>query len=221
MILKQPLRLIDEFLLRVGGVSLYRQLGLPVPGEGREAALEGHFALEVRERGKKVASREGKNVCTLTGREFFLARAVLAAVSPTRTQQRLDCLRYIGLGSGTQPEVSGVSALAAPMPYIGAEFLAPLQLPVWVDDTGGSGTRTAIQLIREYAGGEVSLGATATVSEAGLYSDGDPTNDWDITAAPTDLASASSRAPFFYRTFDPIIKTTDRTIRIVWTIRHL
>ena len=215
--MNSALRVRDGILVYLGGL-IFRSLG-----HKPEATLgiRGDMRIEARERGKLVTTREGHNVCTLSGREFLLERAVLSAVAPSRVQTRSDCLRYIGMGSGAQPEVSGVTSLVQPIPYVAGEFLAPLNLPVWTLDSGGSGTRTAVQLVREFSAGELSLGATVLVSEAGLYSDGDPNNDMEVGDTPTDLATAGGRAPFFYRSFDPITKNTDRTIRIVWTIRHL
>jgi hypothetical protein len=183
-------------------------------------ALKGHLRLEVRERGKLVTTREGENICTLTGREFLLQRAVLQAVSPSRQEVRSDCLRYIGFGTGAQPEVSNIASLVSPLAYGGGQFLAPLDLPTWVTGSDGTGAAVEVQLSRTFSEGELSPGETVLLTEAGLFSDGDPAENWEV-GAPTDLVSAGARAPFFYKVFDPIVKTTGRTIRMVWSIRHL
>ena len=218
-VLKTPLRAVDSLRLWVKGLRAppERVIG----SHEREVQMEGHFHLEVRERGKKVTSRMGKNICTLTGREFLLQRAVLLATTPTRAELRSDCLRYVGFGTGAQPEVSGVTSLVAPTPYAGGQFLAPLDLPTWVTGTDGTGSALEVQLSRTFSEGELSLGATVILTEAGLFSDGDPTDDWAVGSTPTSLAAAGSRAPFFYKAFEPLPKTTGRTVRLVWSIRHL
>lgn len=218
--LKSRGRVLDGVRVYLSGAlaRAAEALGAEPTGRRAEGQVKGHMEATLFERGKRVTVRDGHNVCTLTGREFFLERAVAATLIPSRTEVRSDLLRYVGVGSGSLPEVAGVSALAAPLPWAGGEFLAPFNLPVWAED-GEFGSRTSLQLIREFAGGEISLGETVQVSEAGLFSDGDPDNDWAVGEAPTDLVTAGGRAPFFYRSFEPLMKTTSRSLRIVWTIR--
>ena len=72
---------------------------------------------------------------------------------------------------------------------------------------------------REFAAGEISLGYNVVLTEAGLFTDGDPDDDWAYTATPTDFASTAGRAPMAYKTYEPITKTTDFNLRAIWTVR--
>jgi hypothetical protein len=183
----------------------------------RGIEIVGRFRLEVRERGKLVGSRVGRNICTQTGREFIAESLALAAFSP-RTRYRLDSIAYLGLGTGSQPSVASITSLVEPIPYATGEFLAPVQVPATFPTPTLS--RTAVQFIREYGRDEISLGgATVVLTEAGLFSDGDPDDNWSIDATPTDFATTSSRAPFFYKGFDPLPITSDRTAKIIWEVR--
>jgi len=183
-----------------------------------DPSIEGRFRLEVRERGKLRGVREGRNICTLTGREHIAELIALGSLSP-RTTIRDDRIAYIGVGTGSQPEVSNISSLVEPTPYKTAEFLAPLVFPASFPATSSTAQNTAVQFIREFGKNEVSLGYNVVLTEAGLFTDGDPDNDWDTSATPTDYSTASGRAPMFYKTFEPITKTTEFTLRIVWEVR--
>lgn len=181
-----------------------------------DPTIEGRFRLELfDERGKRRGLREGKNICTLTGREHIAQLLALAARSP-RTTYREDRISYFGVGTGAQPEVSNITSLIEPVPYRTAEFLAPVLAPATFP-TGDS--QTSVQFVREYGKNEISLGYNVVLTEAGMFTDGDPNNDFDISGTPTDYSTTSGRAPMFYKTFEPITKTTQFSLRGVWEVR--
>lgn len=182
-------------------------------------AIKGFFQAETRERGKLVQQTEGFNVWTLTGREYLAELIALQASSP-RTVYRDDRISYIGLGSGSQAEEAEVSSLVTPIPYSPGEFLAPVLSPATFPASSASATKTAVRFIREYGLSEISLGFDVVLTEAGLFTDGNPEDDWALNA-PTGLDGAGDRAPMAYKTFEPITKTTEFTLRVIWEVRFL
>lgn len=181
-------------------------------------AIAGHVRLEMRERGKLVTCREGSNIWTLTGREYLAELMALEATSP-RTVFREDRIAYIGMGSGSQAEISNITSLVAPVPYKTGAFLASLATPATFPTSGTTTTNTTVRFIREFSTGEISLGYSVVLTEAGLFTDGDPENDWDIDSTPTDFSTAAGRAPMAYKKYEPITKTTQFTLRVVWDVR--
>lgn len=182
--------------------------------------IEGRFHLELRERGKRVTSRDGFNIWTLTGREFLAELIALESNNP-RTLFRNDRVAYIGMGSGAQSEVSNITSLVDPVVYKTGEYLAALATPATFPSSGTTTTKTSTRLIREFSTGEISLGYNVVLTEAGLFTDGDPDNDWDTSSTPTDFSTAAERAPVAYKTFEPITKTTQFTLRVVWDVRFV
>lgn len=180
-----------------------------------KAPIVGTLSIVAEERGKVVARRSGRNVCTLTGREYITERIALSAANP-RTPFRNDCIGYIGVGTGSQAEVSSVSALVEPVPFSAARFLAALDAP---PEFPAESSRTAVTFSRAFGYGEISVGGiTVDVTEAGLFTDGEPTADWSLEDLDVS-AAAMSRAPMFYKTFEPITKTADRILRFSWEVR--
>lgn len=196
----------------LGGRILEKEL----PKQGLQ--LEGLVTIETREGGKLRQRVQGKNICTLTGREFYSEITALQAWSPRGTF-RDDRLAYFGLGTGSTPEVANITTLTQPVPYVTGEYLAAVQAPAIFP--ASSTTRTSVQLIREFGRTEVSLGSSVVLTEAGIFSDGDPASDWAVGSRPTDFATASADAPFFYKTFEPVTKTPDFTLRLVWEVRFV
>lgn len=183
--------------------------------------IQGHLTVETRERGKLVQRQEGFNIWTLTGREFLAELMAIESRNPTRETFREDRVAYIGMGTGAQPEVSNILSLVEPVPYSSGEFLAPLAAPATFPVTGVDAARTAVRFVRDFTRGEISLGFDVVLTEAGLFTDGDPDNNNDIVSTPTDFTSASDRAPVAYKAFEPITKTLDFTLRVVWEVRIL
>jgi len=182
-------------------------------------AIKGFFHAETRERGKLVQETEGFNVWTLTGREYLSELISLKAVSP-RTTYRDDRIAYIGMGVGSQSEEAGVSSLVTPTPYAPGEFLAPIASPVTFPASSTSSTKTSVRFIREFGLSELSLGYNVVLTEAGLFTDGNPEDNWELNA-PTGIDASGDRAPVAYKTFEPITKTTQYTLRVIWEVRFL
>ena len=205
-------------------ISIHKLLGLFTPEtllDSKSApAIEGFFQAETRERGKLVERTEGSNIWTLTGREYLAELISLVAVSPRETH-RDDRIAYIGLGSGSQTEVANITSLVDPIPYSPGEFLAPVASPATFPASATTSTKTAVRFIREYGLSEISLGYDVVLTEAGLFTDGDPDDDWATASVPTGLDAAGDRAPVAYKTFEPITKTTQFTLRVIWEVRFI
>lgn len=184
------------------------------------AEIKGHLHYELREGGKLRQEFDGFNIWTLTGREFLAEKIALQAWSP-RTLFRDDVVAYIGVGSGAQAEVSEITSLVDPVPYKTGEYLAAIDAPAEFPTSGTSTTNTSVRFVREFAQGEISLGYNVVLTEAGLYTDGDPDNDWDTDSTPTDFSTAASRAPVAYKTYEPVTKTTQFTLKVVWDVRFV
>ena len=183
--------------------------------------VEGRFRAETREGGKRRQVSEGKNIWTLTGREYLAEMIALSARSP-RTTFRDDRVSYLGMGVGSQAEVANIESLVDPVPYISTQFLAPTQTPALFPASGTGTPITSVQFVREFGTDEISYDGSAVVlSEAGLFTDGNPDEDWSVEALDTTFAGASGRAPVAYKTFEPITKTTSFTMRVIWEIRFV
>jgi len=192
--------------------------------EKSSPTIRGHLSIETRERGKLRQRVEGDNVWTLTGREYLTELIAIKALNPSRATYRADRVAHIGLGTGAQPELSNILSLVAPVVYKTGEYLAPVAapatFPVTSDPVTGIASKSAVRFTREFGQGEVSLGYDVVLTEAGLFTDGDPNDDWSIPA-PTSYASAADRAPVAYKAYEPITKTALFTIRYVWEVRFV
>lgn len=166
----------------------------------------------------KDSVRKGHNIWTLTGREFLAELMSLFSVTTGWVPVRDDRIYYMGVGEGVQSEVESVSALADPVEYRSGEFLAPIQIPVTFPAAATSTPRTSVQFIREFASNEISVGADVIVTEAGLYTNGDPDNNND-PGRPTDFATAAGQAPVAYHQFEPITKFIGFTLVLLWEVR--
>ena len=182
--------------------------------------VEGRVRIETREGGKRRQVSEGKNIWTLTGREYLAELIALSASSPRGTF-RNDRVAYIGMGVGSQAEVASIESLVDPVPFMTSGFLAPTQAPALFPASGTSTPITSVQFVREFGTDELSIdGAAVVLTEAGLFTDGDPDNNWAL-GAPVTFDAASTRAPVAYKTFEPITKTTSFTMRVLWEIRFV
>lgn len=187
--------------------------------------VEGFFSAVLRERGKLVpgSSRQGKNIVTLAGREFYARVGSYSSYSPL-TKARNDGVRYIGLGIGTTPEVSSVTHLVTPVAYnvpSGGLFLAELAIPTYPFQTSGS-FGTAVRYTREFAETELSVVDDVDLTEAGLFTDGSPTSTpVAFTPGTRDrtLAQALAQTPNAYKSFEVLKKTQNFVLQIAWEIR--
>ncbi len=188
-----------------------------------DPVVEGRFTAETREGGKLRKRAVGKNIWTLTGREYLAELIALSAFSP-RTPFREDRVAYIGMGIGSQTEVAAIASLVDPVPYRTAEFLAPVNAPAIFPASGTGTPITSVQFVREFGLTELSFGSPASavvLTEAGLFTDGNPEDDWNVGTLDTSFVASSARAPVAYKTFEPITKTTSFTMRVIWEIRFV
>lgn len=187
--------------------------------------IEGFVSMVCRERGKIVRGthRQGKNIVTLAGREFYARVGSYSSYSPL-TKARQDGIRYVGFGVGTTPEVSSISKLVSPIAYDSASgglFLAELAIPTYPFQTSGS-FGTVARYTREFAETELSVGGDVTLTEAGLYTDGSPSSS-PVPFTPgtrvRTLAAAAFQAPNAYKTFEPLLKTQNFVLQVAWEMR--
>lgn len=187
--------------------------------------VEGFFSIMARERGKivKGSLRQGKNVVTLSGREFLARVGSYSSYSPL-TKARADGVRYIGFGIGTTPEVSSVTKLVSPIAYdasSGGLFLAELAIPTYPFQSSGS-FGTAVRYTREFTETELSTSTTVDLTEAGLFTDGSPSSSpIPFTPGTRDrsIAQAAFQAPNAYKTFEVLKKTQNFILQVAWEIR--
>jgi len=168
--------------------------------------VECNFRMFATERGKIVRGslREGHNVWTVTGRTYLaqsIAYSDYAALTPIRS----DKVFYMGLGSGAQPEVASVEALANPVPYLTNQYMKPIQSAEFPTDP-----ITSVAFNTEFLEGEISIGAGASVElrEAGLYTENE-----------SGHVSDGLGAPVAYKNFEPLVKTTQFRLQVRWEIR--
>lgn len=182
-------------------------------------AIEGHVTIDCFERGKVRQHVEGSNIWTLTGREYLSELIALKAFSGDKFF-RNDRIAFVGVGIGSQPEVANIPSLVQMVPYAPGEYLARLKVPATFPVLSSTSSRTAVRFVREYGQTEISLPDNMILTEAGLFTDGDPADDWSTTSRPTGSATADE-APMAYKTFEPVTKTTDFTLRVIWEVRFL
>ena len=180
--------------------------------------VEGHVSLLCRERGKIVRGtrRHGRNIWTLTGREHLAQLMSYRSYGPPLVGERRDRMRYVGFGTGSQPEVSSVTRLVTPIVFDGsANFLAQVALPTYPL----SPARSTVRYSRIFAETELSVIGTVVLTEAGLFTDGDVGTDFDAGTRNITLAQAANQAPNAYKVFEPLSKTQNFVLEVAWEIR--
>jgi len=185
--------------------------------------IEGNVTLFMRERGKIVPGsfREGHNVFTITGRNLLsklIAWQTIAGTDIPFTSRRT---RWMGVGSGTQLEVTTVSALATPLLSTATDYLVPIQ-------TVENPTSTSVRFIKEFATNEITIAGTpVTITEAGMFADVSPASAGgteDVAVNPPTIQTTLDPAvgtnpPISYKAFEGITKTVDFTLEIRWDYR--
>ena len=181
----------------------------------------------MRSRGKIVPGslREDHNVFTITGRNWLsklISWNAIAADDVPYTQRRV---RWVGVGTGSQLEVTTVSALANPV----IARASPSQYLVPIDSLPTFPTSTSVEFAYEFATTEITTGGVpVAVSEAGLFTDVNPAetahkgiDDVEFSpTVPTTLdPSTTNNPPIAYKAFEPLVKTFDFTLQIRWTFR--
>ena len=173
--------------------------------------------LVLRERGKLKKVVEGHNVWTNSGREYSAQRKALDRFG---APYRSDHIDYIGLGVGAQVESVNVARLVSPVPFdaAGGNFLAHVDRTRTIFPL--EPLRTAIRFVRLYEENELSFaGSSIEISEAGLFTNGDPDTRW-VDPRNTGILAAESQEPVAYHSFEPIIKSPLVQLEIIWELRH-
>lgn len=188
----------------------------------RDILIEANMWACMRERGKLVPGsiREGHNVFTVTGRNLLsklLSWQTIGATDIPFTNRRI---RWMGVGIGSQLEVTTVSSLAQPALVTSTDFLVPIQ-------TSEFPSSTSVRYLKEFATNEITIaGVPVAITEVGLFADVVPanmggtedvghTNPTDPTLKPT----VGSNPPVAYKAFESITKTSDFTLEIRWELR--
>lgn len=222
--MKDKVKVLDRLTAKHGSKTIISE---PIEdAEDKEVVqITGFFSAVCRERGKIVPGsyRGGKNIWTLSGREFLARLMSYAAYGSPDTPARNDRIRYIGFGTGSQPEVSSVTSLVTPTPYSsagGGQFLAEMAIPTYPFQTSGS-FGTAAQYTREFSESELSISGTVILSEAGLFTDGSPTNvpAYAPKTRVLTMSSATEQAPDGYKVFEPLKKTVNFVLQASWEVR--
>jgi len=212
-------------VLDAGVVRLRNKAGAVIAGrewgdEKPAVHVQGWVEMVMRERGKIVPGthRSGKNIFTNTGREYLALLMSLQPGIPYPTPLRTDSVRYLGVGTGSYVENENVLSLAAPVAYAGGEFLAPLDIPPTFPLLP---IRRVVRFKRTFAENEitVSLGQVVSISELGLYTDGDTASNSAPRTRVTTLASASSQMPIAYKSIEPVAKNDQLELEISWELR--
>jgi len=178
----------------------------------------------MRERGKIVrgSRREGPNVWTDTGREYLslrISQQIAGSPPSAVTPFRVDTVGYIGVGDGggSQLEDVNVIRLASPLPYTGSTFLAPLEVPPTFPLAP---KQTTVRYRRVFAENQITVGTDpVSISELGLFTNGDPASENASDPRDTTLADAENQAPLAYTAFEPYVKTNALSLEVLWDIR--
>lgn len=161
--------------------------------------------------------RDDHNIFTNTGREYLALLSSIQTPGSPGTAYRTDSIAYIGVGTGSQVEDAGVSALVEPIEYLSSEFLAALDAPPTFPL---SPSRTTARYHRTFLENEITLSpGTVNITELGLYTNGDQ-DTWVPGDRDTTFASAADQSPIAYKTIEPIPKTDTLQFEVYWEIRY-
>jgi hypothetical protein len=208
--------------------DLYLNGKLALPGSQRKdvVQIEGFFSAVCRERGKIVphSKRSGKNIWTLTGREY-LARLMSyitygVGIVPD-TPARNDRIRYIAMGTGSTPEVASIIRLVSPTAFDpgGVNALAEVAIPTYPAQVSVSNFGNSVRYIREFAENELSIAGPIILTEAGLFTDGSPGSNFTPRTRSILLADAAGQAPVAYKSFEALKKTSNFVLQVAWEVR--
>jgi hypothetical protein len=184
--------------------------------------IKSNVFLCMRERGKLVpgSKREGHNVFTITGRNILSKLIAWQTVGSTDVPFTHRRVRWMGVGIGSQLEVTNVIALNSAVLVSGTDYLAEVQSAEFP-------TSTSVRIIKVFGPTEITFGsAPVAVTEAGLFAD---VNPWDMGGTEDSQASGGfnttlrpdipSNPPITYKTFEPLNKTSDFSLEIQWDFR--
>ena len=170
--------------------------------------------------------REAHNVFTTTGRDWLAHLAVWSSIGGgpggsdvAVTNRRL---RWMGVGTGTQAEVEGVTSLVTPVQVdLAGNYLAALQAHDFP-------AVKQVRVFKEFGQSEISTVSSPVVpvTEAGLFVDVIPVStiggvdDSAVGAEDSTLNRLIQfNAPVAYKMFDVINKTQDFNLEIQWELQ--
>jgi hypothetical protein len=182
-----------------------------------------NFHAQMRCRGKLVPSsvRDGHNVFTVTGRNLLARLLSWQTIGGTDIPYTNRRVRWMGVGIGSQLEVSTVSSLAQAQLGDAINYLLPVQATEFP-------TTTSARFIREFGANEITISNTpVVVTEAGMFADVLPASAGgvdDVAVDPGNVdtvldPSVGTNPPIAYKVFEPLTKTVDFTLEIRWDIR--
>lgn len=195
----------------------------------RDIGIDANMSLFMTERGKIVpgSRREGHNVFTITGRNLLSKLVAWQTIGSTDTPYTHRRARWIGVGNGTQLEVTTVAQLEGPLvANASGDYIVPLQSVEFPNST-------SVRLIKEFSTSEITISSTpVVVTEAGLFADVNPaiygggapyqgTEDTPYGGGVNTIlwSENANNAPIAYKAFEAITKTVDFTLVIRWDLR--
>lgn len=232
--LSDLVRIKDYVIFKLG-----RKLGeYLISHESDPLTVVGHVTLRgIDDEGKTVPGtyRDGDNIITQTGREW-MARLMSysdygthvywpegKSVGSYDQPARADRIRYMGVGTGTQNAVPGVTALARPVEYQVGMFLAEVNVPPTYGFTSSTSVGTSVRYAYTFQKNEISLPDTVQISEIGLFTDGSPLASYAPGTRSrlfgVDGVTASAQPPMFYKAFEAFPKTKKFAVAAIWEVR--
>lgn len=186
----------------------------------KDIGINANFELLLRERGKIIQRREGHNVFTVTGRNLLSKLMSWQTLGPPDVPYTHRRMRWFGVGTGSQLEVTSIVSLAAPARVTVTDYLAGItgvEFP----------TSTSVRFSREFSNSEISIGGSPVIiTEAAMYADVNPasmggTEDVEYTTGggTTLNPTLGTNPPVVYKTFDGITKTVDFSMELRWEFR--
>jgi hypothetical protein len=149
------------------------------------------------------SEREGHNVLTNTGREYLsqmIAWDTIAATDIPYTNHRV---RWMGVGSGSQPETPSVITLQSPVEITSGVYLQAIEDPPTFP------TVVSVKYTALFGTGDISFSTDILVRELALYVDQSP---------PVDLNPAIGTNPAIaYKVLDEgFVKMDSFTLQVDW-----
>jgi hypothetical protein len=187
---------------------------------------EVNFEAFLRDRDGKIVKdsiRRAHNVFTTTGKNWLSKLVAWETVAPIDVPYTQRRVRWMGVGTGVQSEVTSVTSILNPAIYdAGSAVLAPITATTHP-------TSTSVRFTRTYGTSEISFGGPVILTEAGLFADVNPYDfvsggaGTEDTLAPSGTSvldpAVGTNPPVAYKSFDPITKTSDFTFEIRWDFR--
>ena len=162
-----------------------------------------------------ISTQEGHNVWTNTGREYS---CLVKSLDNTMNRFRSDTIGYIGVGKGTQVESPSVTRLVDPLEYDAGRFLKPLDHSLTTFPDNGS--RLSIRYSAIFGPNTFrTQNGVIYISECGLFTNGHAIS-FEPGRRDLGIVNADQQSPVAYHTFEPIPKTSNIEIEIMWELMH-